>query len=152
MTAFSMVCLFCEDIREEKSGQDTIIGTLPDNLHIAGLPPPGPTAIAMLPKLGIYLRINVFTDHDRPKDVSAKVLNTKGEIIAQLAWASSVIDKAFADAKANEMPLVGLLLKVVAGPIPITTGKIIATVTIDGTDYLAGAMNVILSSASPPPA
>jgi hypothetical protein len=32
MIPVSAVCVFCEDLREDKSGQDIIIGTFPDNL------------------------------------------------------------------------------------------------------------------------
>jgi hypothetical protein len=147
MPIVSAVALFCEDIREEKSGQDTIVGTLPDNLHIAVAPLPIPDAKTMLPKLGVYLRVNLSVDGDKPKDVSAKVLNTSGNIIVQSGWASGVIDKAFIDAKTNQMPLVGLLFKVVAGPLTISGGKITVIVTIDGADYVAGALNVIVPSA-----
>jgi hypothetical protein len=101
----------------------------------------------MLPKLGVYLRVNLSVDGDKPKDVSAKVLNTSGNIIVQSGWASGVIDKAFIDAKTNQMPLVWLLFKVVAGPLTISGGKITVIVTIDGADYVAGALNVIVPSA-----
>jgi hypothetical protein len=76
MTVSSAVCIFCEDIREEKSGQDTIVGTLPDNLLINPPPPKLQDAKALMPKLGMYLRINLLADQDQPKAVSAKVLNT----------------------------------------------------------------------------
>lgn len=152
MSTFSSVALFCEDIREEKSGQDTIVGTLPDTLQISGPPPPTPDAKAMLPKMGVYLRINFNTDGDKPKDVSAKVLNTNNDIITQSSWDSSVIDKAFADAKTNQIPLVGLLLKIVAGPFAIAgSGKITAIATIDGEDRVAGVLNLIVPSASQQP-
>src|SRR5437868_1694356 len=138
MVTFSAVCLFCEDIRQELSGQDTIVGTLPDNLQIEVPPPPVPNARAMLPRIGIYLRINFKADADKPSTASAKVLNISGNIISESEWTSSVIDKAFADAKTRQLPVVGLLFKVVAGPIPITAvgGKITAIVTIDGADHI----------------
>jgi hypothetical protein len=152
MSTFSSIALFCEDIREEKSGQDTIVGTLPDTLQIAG-PPPTPNAKAMLSKIGVYLRINFNADGDKPKDVSAKVLNTNNDIITQSSWDSSLIDKAFADAKTNQIPLVGLLLKIVVGPFQIAdSGKITAIATIDGQDHVAGVLNIIVPIASQPPA
>jgi hypothetical protein len=152
MIKFSAVCIFCEDIREEKSGQDTIVGTFPDNLVVEGAPPPTPTAKGIMPKLGIYLRVNLRTDGDKPANISAKVLAPSGDIIAQSGWAAELLEQSYADAIRNQMPIYGLLLKLVASPVPIANGKITTIVTIDGTDHLAGALNVILPSASAPPA
>jgi hypothetical protein len=47
-----------------------------------------------------------------------------------------------ADSKANQMPLVGLILKVVLAPVPIAgSGKITTVATIDGSDRIIGALN-----------
>lgn len=152
MVIFSAVCIFCEDIREEKSGQDTIVGTFPDNLVVEGAPPPIPNSKGIMPKLGIYLRVNVNTDGDKPSNISAKVLGSSGDIIAQSGWAPDLIDHSFEDAKRNQLPIYGLLLKLVAAPVPIANGKITVIVTVDGVECLAGALNVILPSASAQPA
>jgi hypothetical protein len=156
MSKPSAVCLFCEDIRAEKSGQDTLVGTLLDNLNVEGRSPPaGAAARAFLPKLSAYLRINLDIDGGNPKTVSVRVLNTNDDLLAQSEWASDVIDKAFIDSRANQMALVGLVFKVIMTPLPITaSGKIRVIATVDGTDYLAGALNVIVnippSLGSPP--
>ncbi len=144
----SVLCLFCEDIRAERTGQDTIVGTIPDNLSVGQLPMP--KAQPLLPKLGVYLRMNFHTSEPKPKDVSARVLNADGSVLNQTIWAADIIDKGFADAKANQMPLTGLLMKVVLSPIPISPGKITAYITVDGTDYLAGALNIIAVEAPGP--
>src|SRR5437899_1144143 len=121
----SAVAIFCEDIREEKSGQDTIVGTLADNLNIS-TPPPSPDTVGLLPKFGLYMRINISTA-DQPKEVRAKLIDPKGTVIAQSDWERSVLDKAFADARANAMPVTGLVLKLVATPFPIVAmGKLTA--------------------------
>src|SRR5262245_1416449 len=54
---FSVIALFCEDIREEKSGQDTIIGILPDALNVPQFP-------GALPKLGIYVRFHLNAESE----------------------------------------------------------------------------------------
>jgi hypothetical protein len=156
MQPLSVIALFCEDIREEKSGQDTLVGTLPDNLNIGAMPTGAPpTASHMLPKLGLYLRINLDSKGDVPKDVSAKLLGTDNAIMASAGWEQAVIDKAFSDSRANDVPLAGLLLKIVGGPFPIReAGKIIAIATVDGMEHVAGVLNVVIApaaSASPPP-
>jgi hypothetical protein len=150
MIPFSAVCVFCEDIREEKSGQDTIVGTLPDNLIAARSPcVVSPNARPVLPRLGIYLRIHLDAQQDAPKEISAKLINAEGQVIADSAWERSVVDRTFADAKANHMPLVGLIFKVVIAPFPITPegGKITAMSIVDGVERVAGALNIIVSTA-----
>jgi hypothetical protein len=149
MIPFSAVCVFCEDIREEKSGQDTIVGTLPDNLMAQTPAPPSPNLKAFLPRIGVYLRVHLDAEQDTPKEVSAKLLSTDGQLLAQTTWDRSMVDKAFADSKTNHMPLVGLIFKVVIAPFPITVGggKITTLVMVDGVEHIAGALNVIVPTA-----
>jgi hypothetical protein len=151
MMPLSAVCVFCEDIREEKSGQDTIVGTLPDNLVAAKSPSVEESANMrpLLPRLGFYLRIHLDAERDIPKEISAKVINTDGQLITQSSWERSVLDHTFAESRKNKMPLVGLIFKVVAAPLPVTMegGKITVVVTVDGVEHLAGALNVIVSTA-----
>jgi hypothetical protein len=149
----SAVAIFCEDIREEKSGQDTIVGTLPDNLNVSS-PPPSPDAVGMLPKFGLYMRINISTA-DQPKEVQARLIDPKGTVIAKSDWERSVLDKAFADARANAMPITGLVLKLVAAPFPIVAmGKLTAIAVVDSKEYVAGALNIfgLTANVLPPPA
>ena len=49
--AFSAIGIFCEDIRQEKSEQDTLIGILPDNVNVPSIP-------GMFPKLGLVVRMH----------------------------------------------------------------------------------------------
>ena len=153
MVKFSAVCLFCEDIREEKSGQDTLVGTLPDTLNLDGPPLPASAKTVMLPKIGFYFRINFNAQDEKPQLASARIENPSGTTIVHGEWDASLIDKAFNDAKANQLPFAGLLLKIVAGPIAMALGegKMVATVTIDGTDHVIGALKVVTPSVSSQP-
>jgi hypothetical protein len=148
MIPVSAVCVFCEDLREDKSGQDIIIGTLPDNL-VGQASPPSPNVKAFLPRIGAYLRVHLDVERDIPKEISAKLLTTDGQLVAETMWDRSVVDKAFADSKTNHMPIVGLIFKVVVAPFPISIegGKITALVIIDGVEYLAGAVNIVVPTA-----
>lgn len=145
MLPISAVSIFCEDIREEKSGQDTIIGTLPDNIEVPHVP-------GVMPKLGLYVRIHFDIDK-MPRSVSGKLVNTDGSVIPFQDWEAAAIAKTFADSKKNQAPLVGLIMKLVAGPYPIPkTGKLLAIVIINGEEFIAGALNIIApASASSPP-
>lgn len=61
------MAFFCEDIREEASGQQTAVGILPDILN---LPPPPTSGTAnarpRLPKLAVYFRIQFEVDEVVP--------------------------------------------------------------------------------------
>jgi hypothetical protein len=50
MKNIDAACIVCEDIREEISGQATIIGVLPDNLAMPGF-------LSLAPKFGIVEKI-----------------------------------------------------------------------------------------------
>jgi hypothetical protein len=150
----SAVAIFCEDIREEKSGQDTIVGTFSDNIALPGAPPDAPpNALFVLPKLAVYVRMNL--DFGRqPKQLSVKLLNTNGTVVTHGAWEPATIHKAFQDSRSTNMPLVGFVLKFVVGPFQVpSAGKIIAIATIDDAEHIIGALNVIFPTASdaPPP-
>jgi hypothetical protein len=160
MVRFSAVCLICEDIREEKSGQDTIVGLFPDNLNIerASLPtgeravlPEG--TIITLPRLAFYIRVHFSIESARPKAVFSRVVSNEGTVIINGEWTSEILNKAFDDAARAQMPFVGLVFKLVAARIPVALpgGKITAVVTVDGVDQVAGAVNIIFASASEQP-
>lgn len=155
MQPASIVGIFCEDIREERSDQNTIIGALPDNLQMAptsGLPEMG--AVPLFPRLGLYLRAH-FDPDDKPSELSVRIVNTDGKVLVNGGWDQAVLDKAFADAKNKQMPIVGLIFKAVAGPIPIlANGRIVAIATVNGTERIAAILNVTLldATASAPPA
>jgi hypothetical protein len=147
MALISALCLFSEDIREEKSGQDTIVGTLPDNVTFP-VAPPSPNARPMMPKLAFYLRMNLDSSI-KPKDISAKILNTDGTVIAESTWDRLVVDKAFDDAASNKMLFVSLILKAIASPLAFPgPGIMKAVVNIDGQEHIAGALNIIIPSAT----
>lgn len=151
----SAVAIFCEDIREEKSGQDTIVGVLPDNLVVQSLlSPAAPNMARMLPRLCLYMRVHI-PSQSQPKEVYATLTDPEGTIITRNEWPHDQIAKTFSDTRANGSPLAGLILKIVASPFPVVTfGRIVAKAVVDGTEYVAGALNLINSdaTASPPPA
>jgi Family of unknown function (DUF6941) len=130
----TFICLFCEDIRDERSGQDTMIGIMPDNLTVGQIP-------AVIPKLGVYFRIQLEKD-DNPRSIKLKLrLPGGGEL--QMGSLDAIISQAKAEAETNEMPFAGLIARGVLSPVPISSpGKIEAIVEIDGTEYVCGALRL----------
>ena len=145
MQAVSVIGLFCEDIREERTGQDILIGVLPDNLSVPSVP-------GALPKLGLYVRVHLDADSKPPQIITVKLINTDHSEIPIQAWTQTVIDKGFADAKINGLPIVGLILKVQMAPFKIPAeGKLFSQITIDGEDYIGSNLKIITTSANAPP-
>jgi hypothetical protein len=152
MQPVSAVGLFCEDIREEKSNQDTLVGILPDNVNIvSGRQPSG--GMPPLPKLALYLRVH-FDVADKPKEISVKLINTDSTIIMTGRWEPDLIEKAFNDAKNNQLPTVGFIQKMVIAPFPVTVpGKVLAVAIVNGVEHIAAVINVTVhgATASGPP-
>jgi hypothetical protein len=151
MRPFSFVGIFCEDIRDEVSGTHTIVGVLPDNINIGGLP-------GMLPKLGIYIRIQIDKDA-APKTLKAR-MKVPGGTVFEIADFDPLIASAKEQAEQKGTPFAGLIAKGTFTPMPITEiGRIEAIVEIDETEYVCGVLNLIppeapieASTASAPPA
>jgi hypothetical protein len=132
----SFVGLFCEDIREEKSGQDTIIGVFPDNFAVTSVP-------VLIPKLALYIRLN-FDAPNLPTNISLQLTMDNKEDISLGNMPLEIIEKGKTEADTNEMPFVGLIFKGIIAPFQIQSfGKIMAIVTVDGKDNICGALNIV---------
>jgi len=128
---------FCEDIREEKSGQDTIVGILPDNMFVATFP-------SVTPRVGIYLRVH-FNPLKPPKKITAKFTAPWGESFAIGLAEKEIIDVAVAQAKERSLPLTGVILKAMMVPFKMQqAGLALATVSVDGgKDVVCAMLNLI---------
>jgi hypothetical protein len=147
MPHFSAIGLFCEDIREEKSGQDTIIGVMPDNMNV-------PTVPGALPKLALYLRILFDPAYDLGQ-INVKLVLPDNKEMPLGSWDKAVVEKAITDSQTNNIPIVGLIFKAILAPFPVAAaGKFLAVVTANGVEYVSAVLNieVVSATASPPPA
>src|SRR5262245_674883 len=120
MRPFKVVGLFCEDIRQEKSGQDTLVGVLSDNLSV-------PNAPVLIPKLGIYIRVQLDKDAS-PRTLRIK-LRVPGGPDVPVTSLDDLISQARADADTHGLPFAGLIARGVISPFPVhALGKIEAIV------------------------
>lgn len=148
MSPVSVVGIFCEDIREEKSGQDTLVGTLPDNAYVPKVP-------GVFSRLGLYGRIHLDANGPIPKSIIPRLTTPDGSEMGLPLWEQSVVDGAFRDAKFKETPLVGLILRIAFMNLPIpNVGLFTFRVTIDGTEHIGANLRITTdpSTASAPPA
>jgi hypothetical protein len=135
MEPVSVVGLFCEDIREEKSEQTTIVGVLPDNIKVPALP-------HILPKLAIYVRIN-FDPNFKPGKIKFKVIREDGSEQLLSEPAKSTVDQAIKDSKKSGAPLVGLITKAAISPLPISqAGRMLVVMQMGRKKYTCASLNI----------
>jgi hypothetical protein len=145
----SVIGVFCEDVREEKTGQDTIIGILPDQVGLSEIP-------GSMGKFGIYLRLHLDAAGPKPKSIQGRLIDPSGKEIALPRWSDETIQRGFSEAAKSGIPLVGLLMKVVFGALHVPQeGLFRVVVNLDGTDFLAANFKASLGSppnaSAPPP-
>lgn len=129
------VGVFCEDLREEKSGQEIIIGVMPDNLRVFQLP-------ALLPKLGLYFRIHLYPTAPI-RFISTKIRFADKSELELGSFDQSSIEKTQSEARANGAPVTGLISRGVISPLSIPgPGRILAIVVVDGQELVCGSLNI----------
>ena len=129
------VALFCEDIREEMIGSETLVGVLPDNITVPSFP-------VAVPKLGVYVRIHVNATQP-PKNMRVKIIwpwdgeHPTTEIDPQ------IIHEATQNALRDKAPLFGIISRIRMNNVLLRSSGVIRVVaTVDESDVLAGILNV----------
>jgi hypothetical protein len=138
------LAIFCEDIREEISGQNTLIGIMADNLAVPSTP-------VVLARLAIYTRV-YFDISAQPETVSAVVEMPSGERFELGGATIDLVKGGFATARDNNVQLAGIILKGLFSPLPISSvGAINAIVSIGARQHILGTLNVIIDPAATAP-
>jgi hypothetical protein len=138
-----VIGFFCEDIREEKSGQGTLIGLLPDNIDIAPMPKGVASSTRpILPKLGLFVRINFGMEDDIKPMTIKLILPDAGEIELGKIGAD-LISQSKRDAAANNLPIAGLIHRAVMQGFMIPgPGLIAGVVEIEDQRITVAVLNV----------
>ena len=133
--------LFCEDIREEKQGTNTLIGILPDNMALQPLGLPEQSWQPFFPKLALYVRINVGSEM-KVDTLSVKLRLPDGNVLDLTVFDKELIEKSQLDA--SESPFMGFISKVVFGPTPMPVkGRFEAIAELNGSETICGFLNVM---------
>jgi hypothetical protein len=145
MQPISVICLFCEDIRQEHNDVITVVGILPDNMNIIAVP-------AVLPKLGIYVRINI-PPADDPGPISLAVSMPGVETDIPVGNIDqSLIEKVRKDAEAVGSPIAGVVSRIMFSPFEIRApGRIKLLANIRGEPVVCGSLNIVLTAPTPTP-
>jgi hypothetical protein len=140
----NVVGLFCEDVREEKTGH-TVIGILPDNMNVSALP-------GALPRLGIYIRCHVDPSAEIGA-ISGKLRFADGEEIHLATFDETAVKKTQAETRDKGTPLAGFIMVAVAMMVQIkVAGSISAFVNIGGAEILAASLNIQVDHPTSPAA
>jgi hypothetical protein len=143
--------IFCEDIREEVGGTHTIVGVMPDNIHLAagGAPPEGADAI-LFPKLGMYARVNIDPSY-KGGAVTCRASFPGNADIPMGGMDAEAMKKAMNVSKANSFPMVGLIFKSIVAPLQFQKSVVLRIIiTIDGAEIVCGALNVVIAEGTIP--
>ena len=136
MQPVSVIGIFCEDIRDEKSGQVTVIGMMPDNLGVSRFP-------CIIPKIGVLVRIHLDINFE-PIPITCSIFFPDGAEMTSAIIDKNSISKYTSDAKAVGAPFVGLIMRLVISPLKINEpGRILAIVKMDEEELTCGALNVM---------
>lgn len=131
----SIVGLFCEDIRSEKSGSETIVGVFPSNVQVPGVP-------IVFPKFGLYARINL--DPASPEvPIEIRIEGAGMEEAIRNIVDPSLLSKAKADARKQGAPLACIISRMLVASFQVgDTGRIKAIARIDDVEFVCAILNV----------
>lgn len=141
MLPTSVIALFCQDIREEKSDTVTVVGILPDNAKIPPLPdgaPPGATGI--MPKLCVYIRVH-FDPHNKLGRITGRFVFPDNADREFEAASEEIVEKARVESLERGHPVAAFFTRLEMVPFPVTAGRAQVEITIGSETYICGALN-----------
>jgi hypothetical protein len=135
MLGFNVVAFFCEDIREERMGSETLIGILPDNIAVSSVP-------GMMPKLCVYVRTNFDSEYDLPPG-SVIIRFPHGEDVTLGEITQDLIKTAREKTILDGGRLVGIKTRAaMANVIVKTAGRIQAIAKLGDREQLIASLNI----------
>jgi len=136
MHEWNAVGLFCDDIREENR---TLVGIFPDRLAFSTLP-------AVLPKMGIYVRVNVNANAEA-RDISVRLRWSGGE--HNLGhFPSDFVRNAQLEILTAELPLAGFVVTAMASPMQFNAPEqFLLLVRFGDEERICGNMLIVQSEA-----
>lgn len=142
MHDIAAIALFCDDIREEKSGTSSIIGVIGDNIVVPDFP-------GAIPKFGIYIRIHLLTGFKASKfDIYLNYPNGDKILVNEIEL--KLVKQSLIDAKKTNNPIAGIVSQLIAAPFPvIQEGRISVELSWSGNTSFIGSLNFIKAGKVP---
>ncbi len=134
----SAVALFCEDIREEKSCQVSVIGIYTDNITVQSVP-------FQFAKLAVYIRITLSVDEPAPKEIALHLVQTDNKEIPFSVFGSDLVEKALRESREKGATRAGLIgSAILPGYRVRQKGRMNVIAKFDAQEVLCGTLNVQL--------
>ena len=141
MEKISIICLICEDIREEKSGGQTLVGLMPSVFNVQEMP--------FDTRVALYVRAN-FDPHDMVVHKIMLYAKFDDERFELGEIPTKIIETATSDARQAGLPLAGVATRIQLGQLRFEkTMHFRVFANIDGNEKLIAAMNVQNIAALP---
>ena len=136
MNRYDIGALFCEDIRIEKNGQETLVGVLSDNIETPQFP-------IILPKLGVYLRTRFSTSFTLTT-FSVTLVNSGGEEQLRIDYDSALIEKVYEEAREKGYPFAGFKSVSIIDQVPVRQESSLDLFSIvNGERYLCAQLRIM---------
>ncbi len=134
---FSAITLFCEDVREEKSGMNTVVGIFPDNIEANKIP-------FSFAKLAVYTRLILDIDKEY-RDISITLMQPGQEKRILTNVPPDLVAKSKEDARSQRAPIAGIISRTIMAGFKVETeGRIVVTVGVNGEEHISGTLNIRL--------
>lgn len=135
----SIISLFCEDIRQEQSGVDTLVGVMPDELNLPNIP-------SAIPKLAIYTRINFPVDFN-PGEITISIDIEGNEEVQLTTLDKKFVVKSIHESTQRKSPLVGLISRAVSSPYFVKqAGRVRILTRYNAMTVISGTLNIQIAS------
>ena len=119
------IALFCDSVRQEKSGSESIIGVMSDNVNIAKVP-------SLIPRVSLYVRLQIDRDVD-PNPIKILLSTPDGREEPIMDVDPTTVDKSRESARERDKPFGGVVCRVEMAPFHVPTygrlGVIVQTKT-----------------------
>ena len=105
------IAMFCDSIRQEVGGADTVVGVMSDNVNVPQVP-------GMMPRLSLYIRVQVDIDVD-PNPVSLALRLPDDSEVDLGKIDAAVFDKTREQAREQGKPYGGVIIRSVLAPFGV---------------------------------
>lgn len=133
MHEIAAVALFCEDVREEKQGTESVMGVFPNAINVSGFP-------GELNRLALYVRIHVATTWDAT-DLRIYFRNTDDSLVELSVVEKSFVEATQKNAEQTGFSIAGLITKAIMPNFVVPkAGTVVAFLKCRDVDVVIGAL------------
>lgn len=140
MQSLQATGFFCEDIRAEKQGTESVVGIFPDKINLPQFP-------ATLPKLSLYLRLVIDSSDNDVSPIAIRFIGDNPSDIGEIGKIeSATIEQALKRAVEDKRPIAGIVARVaMSGFTPTKPGRLLATIDRNGQSIIVASVEFALA-------